>query len=80
MKEYLIKKRENNLEKRYVMIPNNISIKDSSFINSKRSYENVNKSQKIGITLPFVSKSKRIAFLDSSINKHIPGPCYYQNY
>ena len=76
MKEYLIKKRENNLENSYLMISNNNSIQDTSqFINN--NYENLYKSQKIGITLPFVSKSKRIAFLDSSINKHIPGPCYY---
>ena len=79
MKEYLIKKRENNSENNYLMISNNNSIQDSSqFINN--NYENLYKSQKIGITLPFVSKSKRIAFLDSSINKHIPGPCYYDLY
>ena len=74
MKEYLIKKRENNYS--YSMISTNNINQDSSYIN-KKSYENINKSQKIGINLPFVSKSKRIAFLDSSINKHIPGPCYY---
>ena len=74
MKEYLIKKRENNYS--HSMISNNNINQDSSYI-IKKSYENINKSQKIGINLPFVSKSKRIAFLDSSINKHIPGPCYY---
>ena len=73
MKEYLLEKRENNLEKNNSMTLNNSSIHDSSYINKK----NFNKSQKIGITLPFVSKTKRIAFLDPLINKHIPGPCYY---
>ena len=77
MKEYIIEKRNNKLNKSNFIISKKIkdSLKDNSFDKNK-SYESNYK--KIGITLPFVSKSKRIAFLDSSINKHIPGPCYYQ--
>ena len=83
LQKYIIEKRNLKLNKSNIII-NNIILKNKKYLKKNNSSVK-NKSfgsnnKKIGITLPFVSKSKRIAFLDSSINKHNPGPCYYQNY
>ena len=75
LKEFLIKNENNNNNSiRNIKKISNNNSQHSSF-NKNKSYDN--KSKKIGITLPFISKSKRIGFLDSYLNKHIPGPCYY---